>query len=154
MAGRHHLAQYNVGRVHVPLEHPDLAEFIAALEPINAIAESSPGFVWRLKDEDGQSSSYVRVPGVEDPLFIINYSIWEDLDSLKHFIHKSGHMAYLRRRREWFEPNQLATSVAWWVPLGEIPSVGEAHSRLLHLREGGPSEKAWPLTRPWPAPSP
>ncbi len=148
-----HLAQYNVGRVHSPLEHPDLAEFIAALEPINAIAESSPGFVWRLKDDEGQSSSYVRVPGIDDPLFIINYSVWEDLESLKHFIHKSGHMAYLRRRREWFEPNPEATSVAWWIEAGSIPMVGEAHARLMRLREHGPSKDAWPLNRPWPAPS-
>ena len=114
---------------------------------------SSPGFVWRHKDDDGQSSSYVRVPGVDDPLFINNYSIWKDLDSLRHFIHKSGHMAYLRRRQEWFERNPLPTSVAWWGPAGQIPDVGEAHSRLLDLREKGPSERAWPLTRPWPAPS-
>ncbi len=149
-----HLAQYNVGRVHVPLDHPDLAEFIAALEPINAIAESSPGFVWRLKDDDGQSSSYVRVAGIDDPLFIINYSIWEDFDSLQHFVYKSGHVAYLRRRREWFEPSSPATSVAWWIPAGQIPDVEEAHGRLLHLREHGPTEEAWPLNRPWPAPSP
>ncbi len=150
----YHLAQYNVGRVHAPLDHPALAEFIAALEPVNSIAESTPGFVWRLKDADGQSSSYVRVPGIEDPLFIINYSIWEDLDSLKHFIYKSGHGAYLRRRREWFELLRIPTSAAWWIEAGEIPQVDEAHRRLIHLRANGPSEHAWPLNRPWPAPSP
>ncbi len=150
----YHLAQYNVGRVHASLDHPDLAEFVAALEPINAIAESSPGFLWRLKDEDGQSSSYVRIPGVDDPLFIINYSIWEDLESLKHFIHKSGHTAYLRRRREWFMPDPKPTSVAWWIEAGVVPEVSEAHARLLQLREVGPSEGAWPLNRPWPAPGP
>ncbi len=62
-----HLAQYNVGRIRSPLDHPDVAEFIAALDPINALAEASPGFVWRLTGEDGQSSSYVEVDGIDDP---------------------------------------------------------------------------------------
>lgn len=146
------LAQYNVGRIRRPLEHPDVAEFVAALGPINTLAEASPGFVWRLTDEDGQSSSYVEVDGIDDPLLIVNYSIWDDLDSLKHFIYKSGHMSYLRRRQEWFEHSQEPTSVAWWIPARTIPEVGEAHRRLLHLRQHGPTATGWPLTRPWPAP--
>jgi len=147
-----HLAQYNIGRIRRPLDHPDVAEFIAALGPINTLAEVSPGFVWRLTDEDGQSSSYVEVDGIDDPLLIVNYSIWNDLDSLKHFIHKSGHIAYLRRRLEWFEHNDEATSVAWWIPAGTIPEVSEAHRRLLHLREHGPTATGWPLTKPRPTP--
>ena len=89
-----HLAQYNIGRIRRPLDHPDVSEFITALGPINTLAEGSPGFVWRLKDDDGQSSSYVEVEEIDDPLLIVNYSIWNDLASLKHFIHKSGHIAY------------------------------------------------------------
>jgi hypothetical protein len=149
-----HLAQYNIGRIRRPLDHPDVAEFIAALGPINALAEISPGFVWRLKDENGQSSSYVKVDGIDDPLLVVNYSIWTDLDSLKDFVHKTGHIAYLRRRREWFEHSEEATSVAWWAPAGTIPEVSEAHRRLLHLREHGPTATSWPLTKPWPAPKP
>ena len=148
------LAQLNVGRVVQPLEHDDLAEFVAALEPINLIAESSPGFVWRLTDADGQSSSYVEIPSNDDPLLIVNYSIWEDVETLKHFIHKSGHVAYLRRRREWFARMDEESSVAWWIPAGQIPTVGEAYDRLLYLRSNGPSEKAFGLTKPWPRPSP
>ncbi len=147
-----HLAQYNVGRIRSPLDHPNVAEFIAALDPINALAEASPGFVWRLTGEDGQSSSYVEVDGIDDPLLIVNYSIWNDLDSLKHFIHRSGHMAYLRRRLEWFEHSEEATSVAWWIPAATIPEVSEAHRRLIHLRELGPTATGWPLTKPWPRP--
>jgi hypothetical protein len=148
------LAQYNIGRIRSPLDHPELIEFVAALEPINAIAEASPGFVWRLTSEEGQSSSYVEVEGIDDPLLIVNYSIWEDLDSLMHFVHKSGHIAYLRRRGEWFERSEEATSVAWWIPAGTIPEVGEAHRRLLHLREKGPTQAGWPLTKAWPKPGP
>ncbi len=146
------LAQYNVGRIRNPLDHPDVAEFIAALDPINALAEASPGFVWRLTGEDGRSSSYVEVDGIDDPLLIVNYSIWNDLDSLKHFIHRSGHIAYLRRRLEWFEHSEEATSVAWWIPAATIPDVSEANRRLIHLREHGPTATGWPLTKPWPRP--
>lgn len=145
-----HLAQCNVGRVIQPLDHDDMAEFVAALDPVNAIAEASPGFVWRLQDDDGQSSSYVDIPGSEDPLLIINYSIWEDLDSLKHFVSRTGHVAYLRRRREWFEKLDVPTSVAWWVPAGTIPDVGEAYRRVRHLQEHGPTESAFTLAKPAP----
>jgi len=148
----HHLAQCNIGRAIHPLDHADLAEFVAALDPINAIAESTPGFVWRLKDEDGQSSSYVDIPGNDDPLLIINYSIWESIDSLKHFIHKTGHVAYLRRRTEWFERSDRPTSAAWWIPAGTIPDVGEAVRRVAFLQTKGPTEDAWPLTKPWTKP--
>lgn len=149
----HHLAQCNIGRVHKSLDHPDLAEFVAALEPINAIAETTPGFVWRLKGEDGESSSYVDIPGSDDPLLIINYSIWEDLDSLKHFIHKTGHVAYLRRRTGWFEHSDQPTSAAWWIAAGTIPDVTEAFRRVALLRAEGSTEKAWPISKPWPKPA-
>jgi len=150
----HQLAQCNIGRSRKPLDDPALAEFVAALGPINQVAESTPGFVWRLTDEDGQPSSYVDIPGNDDPFVIINYSIWEDVDSLKHFIYKTGHFAYLRRRAEWFESANQPTSAAWWIPAGTIPSVGEAFRRVAHLQTNGPSEEAWPLTKPWPKPEP
>lgn len=149
-----HLAQCNVGRVIQPLDHADMAEFVAALDPVNAIAETSPGFVWRLKDDEGQSSSYVDIPGSDDPLLIINYSIWESLDNLKHFVNKTSHVAYLRRRREWFEKLDVPASVAWWVPAGTIPDVGEAYRQVLHLQEHGPTAVAFTLARPAPMPSP
>ena len=148
-----HLAQYNIGRLWHPLDAPESAEFVCALDPINLLAESSPGFVWRLKDAEGQSSSYVPVEGIDDPLMIVNYSIWEDLDSLRHFVVKSGHVTYLRRRREWFEPSDEPTTVCWWIPAGAIPSVDEAHRHLVALRELGPTQEGWPLTAPQPLPS-
>jgi hypothetical protein len=150
----HQLAQCNVGLIRKPLDDDAMAEFVAALAPINAIAEASPGFVWRLQDDDGGSSSYVDIPGSADPLLIINYSIWEDIESLQHFLYKSDHVAYLRRRREWFIKSDLPTSAAWWVPRDSVPGVEEAYRRVLHLQEQGPTQKAFPVTKPWPAPSP
>ncbi|MGB3028488.1 MAG: DUF3291 domain-containing protein, partial [Candidatus Microthrix parvicella] len=117
----HHLAELNVARLREPLDHADTAEFVRVLEPINAVAEATPGFIWRLTDDDGSSSSYVELPGNDDPLLIVNYSIWADLESLKHFMFKSGHASYLRRRREWFQPMDEAATVLWWVPAGTVP---------------------------------
>ena len=143
-----HVAQLNIGRLVKPLDHPDMAEFVAALGPINEIAEATPGFVWRLTDEDGQSSSYVPIPGVDDPMLAVNFSVWEDLDSLKHFMFKSGHATYLRRRREWFEAVTEAFTVCWWIEPGTIPDLRDAYERLLHLREHGPTATGWPLNHP------
>ena len=148
----YYLAELNVARLRHPLDAAETAEFVAALEPMNAIAEATPGFVWRLVDEDGQSSSFVAVPSIRDPLVIVNYSVWRDLESLKHYVYKSGHASYLRRKRDWFEPIREATTVCWWIPAGEIPDVAEAYRRLEHLREHGPSAEGWPPTSPFPVP--
>ena len=147
-----HLAQINVGRLNAPLDDEANAEFVAALEPINALAEASPGFVWRLQTDDGASSSFVALPGVDDPLIIVNYSIWADVESLQHYVTKSGHVAYLRRRREWFEKPDAPSTACWWVPAGTIPSVADAYERLEQLRRDGPSGIVFPLNRPFPPP--
>lgn len=149
----HHLAQINVGRLWHPLDAPETAEFVDALDRINALAEASPGFVWRLTGEDGESSSYVAVPGMDHPLDAVNYSIWTDLDSLKAFMYQTDHVSFLRRRTEWFQPLDVAVTACWWIPAGTIPDVGEAYRRLEHLRANGPSPEAWPPTRPEPKPS-
>jgi hypothetical protein len=149
----HQLAEFNIARLLHSLDDAETAEFVAALEPINAIAEATPGFVWRLQDDDGQSSSYVRLPGKDDPLVIVNYSIWADLDSLQHFVNRTGHASYLRRRRDWFEPADGPSTVCWWIPAGTIPDLSDAHARLLHLRKNGPSENGWLLNKPIDAPT-
>lgn len=149
----HHLAQINVGRLWHPLEAPETSEFVEALDRINALAEASPGFIWRLTDDEGGSSSYVQVSGLDDPLDILNYSIWEGVDSLKDFMYRTDHVGFLRRRTEWFEPLDVPVSACWWIPAGTIPSVDEAYRRLEHLRASGPSAEAWPLTKPEPRPA-
>ncbi|MGI9644303.1 MAG: DUF3291 domain-containing protein [Ilumatobacteraceae bacterium] len=148
-----HLAQLNVGRLHHPLDHEASAEFERALDPINALAESSPGFVWRLTDDDGQSSSYVRLPGEDDPLLIVNFSIWEDLESLRHFVFKSGHASYLRRRREWFQKSEEAYHVLWWTPAGTIPTLADAGERLDRLRAHGSTPDAMSFNQTVPPPN-
>jgi hypothetical protein len=147
------LAQLNLARLRMPLDAAENAEFVAALEPMNAIAETSPGFVWRLVGDTGQSSSFVDVPAIDDPLVIVNYSVWRDIESLKHYVYKSGHSSYLRRRQEWFEPTTQPSTVCWWTPDGTIPDVAEAYARLERLRADGPSPEGWTLARPFPVPA-
>lgn len=149
----HHLAQLNLGLFRAPIESAEMAEFAAALDPINAIAEATPGFIWRLRDDHGGSSSFVEVPGRDDPLWAPNLSVWEDLDSLKHFMYKSGHASYLRRRAEWFQNVDRPINVLWWIPAGEIPTLDDAVKRLDDLTSQGPSENGWPLTKPFPRPT-
>ncbi len=148
---RHHLAELNIARLREPLDHPDMAEFVSVLDAVNAIAEVSNGFVWRLKDDDGRSASYVRA--VDDPLTIINLSVWTDIESLRHFVYRSGHHAYLRRRREWFEVADEVGMVCWWTPKGEVPTVGDSLRRLMRLRADGPSADGFTFAEPLPMPS-
>ena len=96
--------------------------------------------MWRLRAADGASSSFVDVPGVDDPLWAPNMSVWETRDALTHFMYKSGHASYLRRRAEWFQRPDGLINVLWWSPAGEIPTLEDAVRRLRHLEQHGPSE--------------
>ncbi len=135
-----HLAQYNVARLLEPLEHPTLVDFVDALEPINRLAEESPGFVWRHQTDDGDSTA---VRPYDDDQIIINFSVWKDVQSLHDYTYKSDHVNVFRRRREWFERNLEAHLVMWWVPAGHIPTVSEADDRLRVLRTNGPTPEAF-----------
>lgn len=148
----YHLAELNLARLLHPLDGPESAEFAAALEPVNMLAELAPGFIWRLTDDGGSSSSYIEIDEIDDPQVIVNLSIWTDVDSLMHFVMKSGHVAYFRRRKEWFEKNVETSMVCWWVPVGERPSTSEAMQRLEELRVDGPSDRCWSLLDRRPPP--
>ena len=126
--------------------------FADALDYVNAIADASPGFVWRMTDEAGGPSSNLEVPGATDPLLASNLSVWTDLESLREFMYKTDHASYLRRRAEWFQSESEAMTVAWWIPAGELPTLTEALARLDHLRQNGPTQTAFPLTKKIPAP--
>lgn len=146
----YHLAQVNVGRFHAPLDDDQMAEFAAALDPINELAEASPGFVWRLTDEDGQPSSYLSVS--DDPLLAINLSVWESVEALRAFVFETDHRDYLRRRRQWFAPIDEAYAACWWIPAGQLPTVGEALDALKRLEADGPSDDLFGFKPPFPPP--
>jgi Domain of unknown function (DUF3291) len=141
-----YLAQINIARLHQSLGHVDNAEFVAALDAINLLAEASAGFVWRLQDDDGKSASYVVV--YDDPNLIINMSVWTDVESFRHFVYRSGHSAYLRRKKEWFESSELDQIACWWIEEGTTPNPADGARRLEHLRAHGPSQEAFRLTDP------
>ncbi|CAN5760393.1 MAG: DUF3291 domain-containing protein [Ilumatobacteraceae bacterium] len=147
-----HLAQFNIAHLRQPLDHPDTAPFVDALDMVNTLAEGSPGYVWRLQDASGQSSSYVRA--YDDPLMIINLSVWESPEALRDFVFRSAHTDFLRRRREWFQRMDQAYVVCWWIPAGTVPTVDEAVDRLTQFQRWGPSPDAFTLRDSFPAPAP
>jgi hypothetical protein len=146
---RYHLAQLNVGIIKAPLESPVMADFVNNLDRINALAEASLGFVWRLQTEEGNATA---LRPTEDENFLVNMSVWEDADSLSQFVFKSAHVEIMRRRREWFERMIEAYLVLWWVPKGHVPTVDEALAKLARLREHGPSPEAFTFRTAFPPP--
>lgn len=142
------LAQLNIAQMKEPLESPAMADFVANLDRINALAESSPGFVWRLKTEDGNATA-LRPLGEET---LINVSVWKDVESLNRYVYQSAHVEIMRRRKEWFERMRQAWVVLWWVPRGHRPTVSEAIARLELLRAVGPSKEAFTFRRAFLAP--
>lgn len=136
-----HLAQLNIGRMVAPIDAPEVADFVAALDPINAIADDAPGFVWRLQTEEGNATAIHVFEG--DDLLLINMSVWESIDALSEFVYRSDHVDVMRRRREWFEKMDELFFVLWWIPAGTLPEPDEAKARLEHLRTHGPTPHAF-----------
>jgi hypothetical protein len=146
----HHLAQVNVARLLAPIDAPETAGFVAALDPVNAGADSTSGFVWRFQTEEGNATS---VRAFDDPLVIVNLSVWESIEALEAFAYRDeGHRAVLRRRREWFERPVEAHTALWWIPVGTTPTVVEAISRLAELRANGPTQRAFTFKDRFSAP--
>lgn len=145
----YHLAQYNIARLMAPLDDPQIADFMAALEPLNRLADQSPGFVWRHQTEDGDSTA-IRVRG--DPMILINFSVWEAIDPLFEYTYRTAHTHIFRRRLEFFEAHAQPYLALWWIPAGHEPSVEEADARLDHLREHGPTPHAFTFKQRFPPP--
>ena len=137
----HHVAQLNVGRARTPLDSAGMAEFMDLLAPINALADRSPGFVWRLQDEEGTGATGIKV--TDDDQFIVNMSVWDSIEALQAFVYDGEHVDVMRRRREWFERYGRPFMVLWWVPAGHVPTVEEAMERLALLQAEGPTPDAF-----------
>jgi hypothetical protein len=142
------LAQLNIAVMKEPLDSPSMAEFVANLDRINALAESSPGFVWRLKTDEGDATA-LRPLGAET---LVNMSVWRDVESLGAYVYRSAHVEIMRRRKEWFHRMQEAFFVLWWVRKGHRPSIDEAVAKLALLRAQGPTEGAFTFRQTFPAP--
>jgi hypothetical protein len=142
------LAQLNVAALKAPLDSPELKDFVDNLDRINALAEGSDGFVWRLKG-DGNDATSLRPLGEN---VIVNMSVWRDVDALKEYVYRTGHVEIMRRRREWFTRMAEAYMVLWWVPSGHEPTMTEAAARLDCLRKQGPSAEAFTFGEAFAAP--
>lgn len=138
----YHLAQLNIARMKgVDIDDPIMASFVAQLDEVNAIAEASPGFMWRLKDDVTDNATHIAV--FPDKRIIVNMSVWESVDALKAFAYSGRHLEVFAQRKDWFKHMVEAHMVLWWVPIGHVPSPEEAKERLEHLQTHGPSAHAF-----------
>lgn len=145
----YHLAQINIARMLAPIDHPIMQDFISQLPPINALAEQSPGFVWRLQSDSGDATS-IKV--YDDDMIIVNLTVWESADALREFVYKSAHSAVMRDRKRWFEKFEGPYYAMWWIPAGHIPTTDEARERLEHLRTHGESAHVFSFKKDFPQP--
>jgi len=156
-ASRYHLAVFNVARMVAPPDSPQLKAFMDGLDPINALGERAPGFVWRYTAEGTNNATAARP--LDDQDVIVNFGVWESRDHLWEFVYRNQHLDFLRRRREWFQAPFQPYLVLWWVPAGSIPTIEEAVAKLQHLQREGPTPQAFtfreffeaPVVEPGPA---
>ncbi|MFC4049642.1 DUF3291 domain-containing protein [Actinomadura syzygii] len=135
-----HLAQFNVATLIHPLDDARMADFVALLDPVNALADAAPGFVWRLVEEGQPDATGMRPAGAD---VVVNFSVWESAEAVWDFVYRSAHLETMRRRREWFRRHAEAHLVLWWIPAGHVPTVDEALERLALLRAEGPTPRAF-----------
>lgn len=134
MNSQYFLAQVNIGKIIAPLDSEQMSGFVNNLDRINELAEKSPGFVWRLK-EDNNNATSIKV--FEDDFMLINMSVWESIDFLYQFVYQSAHVDYLKRRKEWFEKMTDIYTALWWIPETHTITPAEAIERLVHIRQHG-----------------
>ena len=147
---RFHLAQVNIGRFIAPIDDPLMEGFRAQLDQINALADRSSGFVWRLQTEEGNATA-IRPVDADDRM-AINMSVWQSVEALQQYVYQSAHVGVLRDRKRWFETIDGPILALWWVPIGHIPTVAEALGRLTHLKLHGPTREAFTFRMPFSAP--
>jgi Domain of unknown function (DUF3291) len=146
---KYHIAQVNIALMRAALEDPLMAEFVASLDEINALADGSPGFVWRLQTDQGNATNF-RPYGDERILF--NLSVWESIEELRTYVYKSAHGEIMQKRRQWFDKFEGMYFALWWVEAGHIPDVMEAKQKLDYLNEHGASDRAFDFKNFFPSP--
>jgi Domain of unknown function (DUF3291) len=145
-----HLAQVNIGRLLAPVDDPRVAEFVAQLDAINALADAAPGFIWRLQSASGNATD---IPFNDDPSMMVNMSVWQSLEALRDYVYRSHHMSVFRERARWFEKMDKPHYCLWWVPAGHIPSVAEGRERVEHYQRHGSTPYSFWFSQHFPAPS-
>jgi hypothetical protein len=150
----YHLAEVNIGRLLAPLDSARLASFVAELEPVNALADAAPGFIWRLQTENGDATGVQAFEWDQagSAGVLINMSVWESVEALAAYAYSGGHLAVLRRRREWFARMAEPHMALWWVPAGTRPTTADAEDRVRLVRRLGPTPAAFTLRQHFPPP--
>jgi len=142
-----HIAQMNVGTTLYDTDDPRMAYFMENLDRVNALAEATPGFVWRLM---GEGNNATDIKPTENPRFIVNMSVWRSIEALFDYVYRSDHRAVMVRRREWFAKPEGPYHVLWWVEAGHIPSIEEGLARLSHLATHRPTPRAFTFREHFP----
>lgn len=146
----HQLAQMNIARFFKPMDHPDMAGFVEMLDPMNHQADAAPGFVWRLTDEGSNDATSITF--YDDPLQLLNMSVWDDVESLRNYVYRTEHTAMVKRRAEWAHAMESNHLVLWWVPFGHTPGIAEGDAKLKALEANGPSPAAFTFGNAFPPP--
>ncbi len=146
-----HLAQINIARLVAPIDDPCISGFVRQLDKINALAESSPGFVWRLRSGSGNAT---EIPFSDDPFVIVNMSVWTSIEALRNYTYTSRHVDVLRDRTQWFERMELPHYCLWWIPAGHVPTVDEGRERLQHYQRNGATHHSFWFSQSFPSPAP
>lgn len=149
MAQQYHLAQVNIARTIAPLDDPLMRGFVEQLDPINRLAERSPGFVWRLQTDDGDATS---IQLFDDPRIIVNLSLWASYEALKNYVYSGDHLTVLKAKKSWMEKLDTPSLALWWLPVGELPTALDAKHRLEALAKNGSTATVFTFARPYPAP--
>jgi len=146
----YNIAEINIARMKgVNINDPIMKEFVDNLEKVNALAETSHGFVWRLKDDQNNATGYNPY---SDEQVIINVSVWESIEALENFVYRTFHTEFLKRRKEWFQTYGKVYTAMWWMPAGQFPTAEEAVGKLSYLQQNGPSAFAFDFRNRFPQP--
>jgi Domain of unknown function (DUF3291) len=146
----HHPAQINIARLSAPIDDPQIAEFVAQLEPIKALVDQATGFVWRLKLESGNDTD---IAYNDDPFVIVNMSVWESIEMLRNYAYKSDHAKVFRDRAKWFEKMDKPSRCLWWIPVGHITSVAEGRERQEPYQKHGAMAYSFWFSQHFPQPT-
>ncbi len=147
---QYHLAQLNIAKMKFAIDDPGMVEFVNQLDKINALADSTAGFVWRLQTEEGNATA-LDFFGSD---ILVNMSVWQDMQSLHEYVYRSAHTQVMSRRKQWFDRMDEFYAVLWWVPAGHVPTLEEADDRLQNLNQHGSSERAFTFKKSFPALAP
>ncbi len=150
MAGNFHLAQVNIATARAALDDPSMAGFSSRLEPLNALADAAPGFVWRLQSE---AADALAARLFDNPRLLFNLTLWESIEALAAYVYASDHVEAVKNRRDWFERPDRAPLALWWIEAGSLPSVEDAKERLEKLWSDGPTAEAFNFRHRFPAPT-